>query len=112
MIFVNTRPFEKRTYVLTKLKLLKHVPDDFEDIMCASTIDKYISRVPKLENICLAEYATSYTSSNAIGKKRNHPRVIQYIWFNEQKYLKNYFREKMMLYVPYRQNDNVLKGDY
>jgi len=70
-IFINTGPLEKQTCVLKRHVLLCHEKDDSENITCMSMVDKYISRPIELENICLAEYASSYSNMNAPIKKQN-----------------------------------------
>lgn len=63
----------------------------------------------ELEDICLVEYASSYTCSNPMVKTMKHPCIICYIRYNQQKDPKNLFREKMMLCPPYRETKIVLK---
>ena len=111
-IFLNTATSEKRRFVLKKPHILQQEPDDSEDIMCASIIDKYLACPLDLDQTCLAEYASSYSCSRSKIRKRKCPYVIRYILYNEHKDTKNHFREKLMLFVPYRETENSLKENY
>jgi hypothetical protein len=87
-------------------------PDNSEDIICASIIDYYLQRPANIEHICLAELASSYTKK---GKKRRHgdmPYVIRYVRYSEHKGVENFYREHLMLYVPYRVNENIFQKQY
>jgi effector-binding domain-containing protein len=47
-------------------------------------------------------------------KHRNSDKsyVIRYVKYNKHKDLDNYYREKLMLYVPYRVDENIFKKIY
>ena len=111
-VFINTTPLEKRTFVLKRPSQLQQEPDSSEDIMCASIIDRYIARPSQFEHICLAEYASSYLGASHHHKRRTRPCVIQFIRYNEHMDPENYYREKMMLYIPFRQTETMLKKDH
>ena len=110
-IFINTSPANKRTCVLKKPQLLAQEPDESEDIMCSSVIDKYIARPEMFASICLAEYVAFYTWGCAKVKKRRKPHIIRYVRFNEHKDPENYYREKILLFVPHRESEETLKQD-
>ena len=111
-IFINTAPSEKRTFVLKKPHVLQQEPDDSENIMCASIIDKYLARPLHLDQTCLAEYVSYYSCSQSNIRKRKRPCIIRCIRYNEHKDPENHFREKLMLFVPYRESENLLKKNY
>lgn len=54
MIFINTTPAKKQSYVLNRLSHLKHEHGSSDDIFCRSIIDKYVARPNELEIVCLA----------------------------------------------------------
>lgn len=78
-IFINTALAEKQTYVLKRPILLQHEPNNFEDILCMTTFDKYVTRSTELENICLAEYASCYSATKTTTIKKMCPFVIRFI---------------------------------
>jgi hypothetical protein len=72
----------------------------------------YLQRPANIEHICLAEFASSYTKK---GKKRRHsdmPYVIRYVRYSEHKDPENFYREHLMLYVPYRVDENIFQKQY
>ena len=101
-IFINTAPDVKQIVVLKRPLLLEQEPNDSEDIVSASILDKYITRPTELENISLAQFASSYCCMHGTTTKRNRPCIIRYIHYNKEKDPENFFREKMILYVPHR----------
>ena len=111
-IFVNTSPIEHRAFVLKKQKELEREPDESEDIMCPSIIDYYVLRPKAIENICLAEFASSYTRKGRKRANSKKPYIIRFVKYNKHKDRDNYYREKLMLYVPYRQDEQTFKEAY
>ena len=43
-------------------------------------------------------------------KKRKVPRIIRYVKYNKKKDPENYFREQLMLFVPWRNEQKDLSG--
>ena len=90
-IFVNTSPIEHRAFMLKKQKELEREPDESKDIMCPSIIDYYVLCPKAIENICLAEFASSYTRK---GRKRSNskkPYIIRFVKYNKHKDRDNYY---------------------
>lgn len=87
-------------------------PDDSEDIMCSSMVDKYSTRHHVFEDICLAEDVTFYTMGSKKAKRRKKPYVIRYVRYNEHIDPNNYHREKLMLFIPYRGIEDTLKESH
>ncbi len=73
--FINTSPLQERAFVLQNVASLKTFPLDFTNIMCLSTIDKYIKIPTYLSNISLIEFVTNYASVN-LRAKRNFFHII------------------------------------
>jgi len=61
-IFINTSPINERAFMLKRPKDLQQEPNESKDVMCLSIIDYYIQHPKSLENVCLAEFASSYTN--------------------------------------------------
>ena len=52
-----------------------------------------------------------YKTKNGIKyKKRKVPRIIRYVKYNKKKDPENYFREQLMLFVPWRNEQKDLLG--
>ena len=45
-------------------------------------------------------------------KKRKVPRIIRYVKYNKKKDPENYFREQLMLFVPWRNEQKDLLGSF
>lgn len=63
VVFVNTAPKDKRVSMLKPQKILEDMDDNDENIFCTSTLDRYASRPDILNNMSLAEFAASYTTT-------------------------------------------------
>ena len=55
--------------------------------------------------LCKTKYGTKY-------KKRKVPRIIRYVKYNKTKDPENYFREQLMLFVPWRNEQKDLLGSF
>ena len=86
---------------------LKKEPNESEDVMCISIIDNYVQHPEYIENICLAEFASCYTKKGIKQKMYGKPFVIRYVKYNRHKDPDNYYREQLMLYVPYRIDEGI-----
>ena len=54
-----------------------------------------------------------YKTKNGIKyKKRKVPRIIRYVKYNKKKDPENYFREQLMLFVPWRNEQKDLLGSF
>ena len=80
--------------------------------MCSSNVEKYMTWPLDLGKVCLVEYHSFYSSSLQNPKRRKHTCFIRYVWYNEQKYLDNLYKEKMMLFVTFRESENALKCNF
>ena len=88
---------------------MQHEPDDSDDIMCASIIDYYLHHLEAIDHICLAKSASSYTKKGTKRRNNTKPYVIRYVKYNKHKNIDNYYQEKMMLFVPYRIDENTFQ---
>ena len=133
VIFINTSPPEDRVYLLKAN--VDQLPDD-ADVAESNLISRYANRSSKLEEICLAEYAAFYDSSclstevsnsdDDVGsgsdtdegpsvtlpKRRATARIIRTVHFNPLRDSEKSAREKLMLYIPWRNEEADLHGRY
>ncbi|XP_070184330.1 uncharacterized protein [Littorina saxatilis] len=158
VIFVNTSPPCQRVGLLKNSTMLEAMKDEDTDVTLTSLIDRYSERPKELENICLADFATSYDvrkagSSSRTGKNtkkkeqdflpegeyeedatdniwnndsssghlyklpdgkvlhhRRKPKVLRCVRFSLESDSENHYREKLMLYIPWRNEDKDIIG--
>ena len=110
--FINTSPIDERTCVLKPSFLLKHEVDNSENVMCHSIIDYYIDRPHAIKHIFLPEFVSKYKKNGTHISKRKKPNVIRFFRYNKHIDYENYCREKLLLYVPFENNENVLKHNF
>jgi hypothetical protein len=121
-VYINTSLPNERTFLIKSQKELEELPENSEDIAASSLIDKYIDRPDELESLCLAEFGAYYDyqkkkpPSQAIPLKtlpgfisrRNKARIIRFRNYGEKVDQQNYFREQLMLYTPWRNEEQHL----
>ena len=152
VVFINTSPPDKRTFLLKKTSELEKMSKDSTDIESNNDIKRYSKRPKALGNWCLADYISqlqvnfpknikendeqysdneseSSASENeedtndgtkrikitlkngvTIGHRKTC-RVIRYASFNKNTNSENYFRERLMLFYPRREEGENLKKD-
>ena len=123
VIFINTSPKENRVILLKSQADLEQLEDDDEDIECDSTIKRYMRRPSQMEDVCLADFVSLYTvvpkssSGNRTAlsltsgekiRKRKRQAVIRYVRFSKEKDSENHFREILMLFHPWRDEDQII----
>lgn len=106
--FINIAPPEKRICVLKSPTLFSKEKDDSKNITCPLTVYKYIQRPQYIENITLAECVAFHSSDPLNIKQREKPHIIWYVKYNSHIDPQNYYREKLILYVPFRDNEESL----
>jgi hypothetical protein len=94
--------------MLKPLVLLQQEPDNSEDIICHSIIDYYIQRPSPIRHICLAEFVSHYKKYGTPISKRKKPSVIRFVKYNKHCDYENYCREKLLLYIPFHENEDTL----
>lgn len=77
--------------------------------MCTSIIDYYILGYIDIDAICLANFASSYTNKGQKHKQATKPYVIRSMRYSKHRDIKNYCREQLMLYDPYRVDETTIK---
>ena len=127
VVFVDTNPKHERIAVLKNTAAIEQLDDDDDDdVFQKSLIDRYKH---DLDSMCLDNYVTSYkpkdqsdvlppsesettslkiTLTDGFGKtnKRKREAVIRFQKCNKDTDATNYYRSKLMLYYPWR-NENI-----
>ncbi|GFW13435.1 ATP-dependent DNA helicase [Trichonephila clavipes] len=104
---------------------LKKLDSDSRDVYELNIIDRYVVRPDKLENECLASFAAWYElakvglddmkllKGNQYVRRRTKPKVIQYRKFKESQDENEYYREQVMLFTNWRnENADILIQDF
>ena len=151
VVFINTSPSGKRTFLLKKSSALEKLSPNSTNIESDNDIKRYSMRPKALENWCLADYVSqletqfprkmnesesgceddstdedseieeSFESSGKINitlkngitiKQRNSFQVIRYVRFNKKTDSENFYRERLMLFYPWRNETTDLKKNY
>ena len=73
--FINTDPKETRAAVLKTKDQLHNLHDEDEDVFQKSIVDRYDSRPNTLEEMCLAEFAATYTTRYGENNEENDDSV-------------------------------------
>ncbi|KAK8771475.1 hypothetical protein V5799_025280 [Amblyomma americanum] len=107
VIFVNTVwPEERIRGKKTKDEMdREHLEVTSTDIWRKSAIDKYEERPPELEDLTLAEFMTEYSSKGKLTKRTKRAILRCRDYIND---VVNYKREHVMLYVPFRRENEFL----
>ena len=61
VVFTNTDNKESRDALLLLFSQLQKLNDDNEDVYCKNILDRYSARPKHWEDMCLAQFAASYT---------------------------------------------------
>ena len=72
-VFINTAPPEERVRVLKSkgdLEVLNDVDPEGEDIFTEGLIEHYVQRPNVMENVCLADFASTYAFHKKIGSEK------------------------------------------
>ena len=139
VVFVDTNPKSNRIGVLKDLNTISKLEDNDDNVFQKSLIDRYEHRPHSLDSMCLAEFAANYVTSyknddnddvlpnESVEKctngaritltdnygtmnKRNREAVIRFTRFNKDKEPSNYYRAKLMLYYPWRNEETDIIG--
>jgi hypothetical protein len=86
--FINTFPFEERTFVLKSQVALNQLEPNSIDIMCSSIIDKYINCPSQYELLSLVKFIFFYNSKKK-NSKHHKPKIIRFVNYNKYKDIEN-----------------------
>ena len=107
-VFINTSPINERVLILKPREKLQKLSGESTDIFMKDVFKKYAERQKDLENICLADFCSLYTkkrlnqddiTTNFEKKKKS---IIRYRRYKLQQDPNNYFREHILLFLPWR----------
>ncbi|GFQ72820.1 ATP-dependent DNA helicase [Trichonephila clavata] len=124
-IFIPTFRREDRTRMTKSQENLKKLDSDSRDVYELNIIDRYVVLPNKLENVCLANLAAWYElakvgsedmkllKGNQYIRCRTKPKVIQYRNFKESQDENEYYREQVMLFTSWRnENADILSQNF
>jgi hypothetical protein len=79
--------------------------------MCPSIIEKYIKKHKYLSNISFIEFVANYDIVNFREKKKK-PHIIHYVHYDEHQNPKKCYKEQLLLFIPFFDNEHTFKGDH
>ena len=124
-VFIPTTESVNRCVVLKPMEQLQCLPDESTDFFCSNHFQRYSCRSEELKNLCLADWYAQYelapknyrNSKNSFFlkngqwvKKLNKRRVIRFVGYSQLRDPENFFREKLLLYYPFKYEDELLLG--
>ena len=140
-MFVDTNAKKDRIAVLKSADDISKLDGDDPDVFQKSLVDRYQHRPVQLSNMCLAEFAATYSTdykprdddvnndaldgeSEANSKKIvlvdgfghmrecRTPAIIRFRKYNKDADASNWYRAKLVLYYPWYNEENDLLGGY
>lgn len=123
--------------MLKPRNILEKIDDKDTDVFLPNIIDKYMARPNKLESMCLAQFASSYTRSvtsqanhahddlgedsgensgkekirlkNDLGTlvKRKIPQVLRDYYVSKDRNSEKYYHRLLLLYLPWRKEEEL-----
>ena len=125
-IFINTSPAEERTFLVKDKKSLEQMDPQSTDIQVDNIVQHYCRRPPEMESYTLADFATKVNTSSVqkhiVVKQKNNvictssegtvyllrkkQKILRYVNYNKDRDEENYYRERLMLFHPWR-NEHI-----
>ena len=123
VVFVSTTPEGSRDKAPKPIHEIQQMADDDENVFLSSIHDRYEARPESVENMCLADFAVSYSSvaapkkpnsqhiklRNELGWMRKKEKKSVLRTYSPKDVTEDYFRSQLMLFYPYR-HECDLKG--
>ena len=129
LVYINTVPIQNRCRMLKSKKDLPNLDKNSKNIYTENIFDKYEKRSVKLENICLADFACKFNHSKTLLnnnesefeddnnennccliKERSKEKILRYYNYKFDVDKINYFREQVLLFVPFRNENNEIQN--
>ena len=131
-VFINTSPPSERTFLVKSKKQLEQLDPDSTDIAVDNLIHHYQNRPYQMENCCLADFASKVNicqqtkaasgpssksstvmcfSQNTVYQRRKKDRIICHVNYSKNKDPENHYRERLMLFLPWRNEETDLKAN-
>ena len=121
VINISNHPSEERHRMPKSAFELADKEDDDEDVFMASVHDRYAARPDEMENVCLAQFATQYTTCSAANKKAillkdnqlgcvmrcTRDAVMRTHRFSDDDF--RFYYSKLLLFLPWHK-ENFLEG--
>lgn len=121
VVYINTSPKAVRVQMLKLKKDLEQLDPDSKDVFMTNIFSKYSNRSAFKENLCLADFVAFYSNNRAITEdenddgdvdavrveQRRKARVIRYRRYELQKDESNYYREQILLFLPWRNEPEI-----
>lgn len=113
-IFIPTGLPEGRVRMLKTKKHLEALDPQSTEIFYPNILQHYSKRPDCMWNVTLAEFAAYYSgkssnsSANEFMIKRKRPRVIRYRRYNIKTDPDNFYREQLMLFHPWKNEESEL----
>ncbi|XP_055687292.1 uncharacterized protein LOC129792356 [Lutzomyia longipalpis] len=112
-VVINTRPINERVRILKPNAQLKKLDKNSKNIFAESIFDKYSKRDNELENVTLIEYAADYYMKKKTDEEENDDdvteygmrkksKIVMYKGYKEFQDPNNYYREQVLLFLPWR----------
>ncbi|XP_042149867.1 uncharacterized protein LOC121837984, partial [Ixodes scapularis] len=107
VVFVNSAWPEERTRIRKSNAQMAQegLVESSTDVWKRTMIERYEDRIPELEPVTLAEFATEYNIYTY--KKRNQRRILRYRGYSVDDSV-NFKREHVLLFYPFRKEVDIL----
>ncbi|XP_040078914.1 uncharacterized protein LOC120850477 [Ixodes scapularis] len=107
VVFVNSAWPEERTRIRKSNAQMAQegLVESSTDVWKRMMIERYEDRIPELEPVTLAEFATEYNIYTY--KKRNQRRILRYRGYSVDDSV-NFKREHVLLFYPFRKEVDIL----
>ena len=131
-VFINTSPPNQRMFLVKSKKQLEQLDPDSTDIAVDNLIHHYQNRQHQMEDYCLTDFASKVNicqqtkaasgpssksstvlcfSQNTVYQRRKKDRIICYVNCSKKKDPGNYYCERLMLFLPWRNELTDLKAN-
>ena len=120
VVIVSNHPAEERHRMPKSAAELKDKDDGDEDVWMLSVHDRYAARPDEMETVCLAAFATQYTTCSPLNKnalhlkkdlgcvmRRRKDAVMRTHRFADDDY--RYFYSKLLLFLPWHKEKDLLE---
>ena len=127
-VYLNTAPPSERVRLLKSCQELEDLDDEDTNIDSSNILKRYSMRPAKLEKMCFAEWAAWFDEKqdeneedlplevedeeDTPNSRRKRSRIIRCPWFNVALHPDKHYRELVMLFIPWRDEEKDLLGGH
>lgn len=110
--FIDTNMLQERTMILKPLKKFEVLEDSYADILLGNIVEKYKNKPLEMQQICLIDVVSKYQVVRLMvtNREKGTPLVVQFINFSETKEPERYGFERLILSVPFHDEQDLLHG--